>query len=64
MSAPKIPKGGRHTNDRTNVGVAVKRAKSMAAAKSGAGSPGVLHGGQPMSLAGKGLKTGHTATNC
>lgn len=42
-----IPKSGRTTSDRVNVGVKVKTARSMGAAKSGGGDSRVTHPGQP-----------------
>lgn len=45
------------------IGNGKQHLKSNAAAKSNAPAPGTLHPGQPKSLGGGGLKTGHTKTN-
>lgn len=58
-----MKKTGTHTNDRVNVGTHVRRAKSMGAAKNGAGDGRVVHAGQPKGLGGSGFKTGHNKTN-
>lgn len=60
MGGAPIPKTGTHTNDRVNVGTVVTHTKTNAGKKSGK----TVHSGQPTNMAGKGLNTGHTATNC
>lgn len=62
MDSNALNKAPRHKSHR-GAGNMKSTYKSLAAAK-GAGAGGkTLHTGQPVSMPGKGFKTGHTATN-
>lgn len=63
MKAAIVKKAGTHTNDSKNVGKTVAHHKSIASVKSAYPGSKTTHAGQPLSLPGKGLMTGHTKTN-